>query len=114
MGNNPVLAASKLKAQINVVDLPQDRPLLTAGFKAVMHIHAVTIDCEIVKINESTSLETGEVEQKPRTVKPGQHAIVMIQLTRCIPIDQFCEATGRLGLLAIRTDGRTVAVGKVI
>merc|ERR1712003_231464 len=82
--DNPVLAASKLKAQINIVDLPPDRPLLTAGFKAVMHIHAVTIECEIIKINESTTLETGEVEQKPRAVKSGQHATIVVQLARSI------------------------------
>lgn len=112
--DHSVRASSRFKAEIDVLDLPQDRPLLSAGFTAVMHIHLVTIDCEIVKIHEATTLATGEVEQKPKAVRVGQRAVVVFQLTKEVAVDEFAEGRGRLGMIALRTDGRTVAVGKVV
>merc|ERR1712087_327906 len=47
---DPVRVCTKFKAQIKVIDLPEERPVLTSGYRAVMHVHTATEECEILKL----------------------------------------------------------------
>uniref|UniRef100_A0A7S1LNI0 GTP-eEF1A C-terminal domain-containing protein n=1 Tax=Alexandrium catenella TaxID=2925 RepID=A0A7S1LNI0_ALECA len=111
---DPVRAVTRLTAMMDVLELPQDRPLLTVGSRAVVHVHAVTSDCEILQISQVTNLSTGEVEQKPRHVRANHRARFTLSLFKALPVDEYCEGRGRLSLLAMRTDGRTIAVGRAM
>ena len=64
---------------MEVVELP--RPL-TAGFKAILHVHAATVEAEVEKILEAYDWSTGISSEKPKVVKAGQRLTVMLRLSR--------------------------------
>merc|ERR1711979_110731 len=45
----PARVVSKFKAQLQVIELPEERPVMTSGYKAVLHVHVANEECEIVK-----------------------------------------------------------------
>jgi len=55
---DPVRAVTKFKAKIQVLELSEERPVLTAGYKAVIHCHVAIEECEIFKLYECTDPKT--------------------------------------------------------
>ncbi|CAK9045900.1 unnamed protein product [Durusdinium trenchii] len=105
----PVQVSDYLKAQMEVIEMP--RPL-TAGFKAVLHVHAATVEAEIEKILEAFDWATGVTSEKPKVVKAGQRLTVMLRLSREVPL---CVSPGsRLGMVMLRLEETTVAIGHVM
>merc|ERR1712060_562915 len=37
--SQPIRAVTKFKAQLRIVELPEERPVMTSGYKAVIHVH---------------------------------------------------------------------------
>ena len=105
----PVQVSDYVKAQMEVIEMP--RPL-TAGFKAVLHVHAATVEAEIEKIQDAFDWATGVTTEKPKVVKAGQRLTVMIRLSREVPL---CASQGsRLGMLMLRSEETTVAIGHIL
>lgn len=108
-----VRSVTKFKCQLQVVELAEERPVITAGYKAVLHIHTATEECEISKLNESMSMKEKRKEKNPRFVREGSVVWCVISLQRPTPMDVFAE-TPQLGRFTLRDEGRTIAIGKVI
>merc|ERR1712232_246755 len=68
---DPVRPISKFKAQIQVLELPEERPVLTAGYKAIIHVHVAIEECEIIKLYESTDPKTKKTQKGPSFVREG-------------------------------------------
>ncbi|CAL4969483.1 unnamed protein product [Urochloa decumbens] len=102
---NPVSAVSEFNAQLQILEL-LDNAIFTAGYKAVLHIHSVVEECEIVELIEEidmkrkkeTDLKKKKSKRKPLFVKNGAVVVCRIQL----------------GRFTLRTEGKTVAIGKVV
>eukprot|EP00971_Amphidinium_carterae_P228770 4538251-Amphidinium_carterae.1 len=63
------------KAQLQVLELPEERPVLTAGYRAVMHVHvAIEVlfehmrapECEILKLYEARTKKDQQL-RNPRS-----------------------------------------------
>merc|ERR1740121_3128741 len=63
---NPIPVVTKFKAQIHLIELGADRPVLTSGYQAVMHAHVVSEECEIFKLYETMPLATKKKEKNPQ------------------------------------------------
>lgn len=109
--DQPVQCTQRLTAMLDVLQLPPEKPLITVGFRAVLHCHALQTDCEIIKIMEVRDLPSGEADQKAKHVRAGQSANLVLKLDDSLPAEEFAEERGRLGRLALRTNGHTVGVG---
>ncbi|PNT66458.1 hypothetical protein BRADI_3g12030v3 [Brachypodium distachyon] len=102
---NPVGAVSEFNAQLQILEL-LDNAIFTAGYKAVLHIHSVVEECEIVELIEEIDLKKKKEsdpkkrkpKKKPLFVKNGAVVVCRIQL----------------GRFTLRTEGKTIAVGKVV
>ncbi|CAE8632725.1 unnamed protein product [Polarella glacialis] len=110
----PVRAVSRFKASMDVLENPKIP--MTAGFKCVLHLHAATVEAEILKIVDSTDLKSGAVVEKPKVVRAGQRLTVLLELSREVALElpAASEAPGRLALLVLRSGETTVAIGHAI
>jgi elongation factor 1-alpha len=106
--NAPPTIAKEFQAQIIVVFHPT---AIAAGYTPVMHLAtsqtAATISELVAKIDPRTGQPT---EEKPKTLKTGDSAIVKITPLRPIVAETFKEYP-ELGRFALRDSGSTVAAG---
>ncbi|KAI4347233.1 hypothetical protein L6164_008062 [Bauhinia variegata] len=109
---NPVPAVTEFVAQLQILEL-LDNAIFTAGYKAVLHIHSVVEECEIVELLQQIDPKTKKpVKKKILFVKNGAVVVCRIQVTNMICIEKFSDFP-QLGRFTLRTEGKTVAVGKV-
>ncbi|WOL20191.1 eukaryotic peptide chain release factor GTP-binding subunit [Canna indica] len=117
---NPVSAVTEFKAQLQILEL-LDNAIFTAGYKAVLHIHAIVEECEIVELIEEIDMKKKKdadprkrkPKRKPLFVKNGAVVVCRIQVNNLICIENFSDFA-QLGRFTLRTEGKTVAVGKVV
>ncbi|XP_054817466.1 uncharacterized protein LOC129317134 isoform X1 [Prosopis cineraria] len=109
---NPIPAATEFVAQLQILEL-LDNAIFTAGYKAVLHIHCVVEECEIVELLQQIDPKTKKpMKKKPLFVKNGAVVVCRIQVNNMICIEKFADLP-QLGRFTLRTEGKTVAVGKV-
>nr|XP_010917147.1 eukaryotic peptide chain release factor GTP-binding subunit ERF3A isoform X2 [Elaeis guineensis] len=116
---NPINAVTEFNAQLQILEL-LDNAIFTAGYKAVLHIHAIVEECEIVDLIEeidtkkkNTDPKKKKPKRKPLFVKNGAVVVCCIQVNNLICIENFPDFA-QLGRFTLRTEGKTVAVGKVV
>merc|ERR1712070_666622 len=109
---DPVRTVTKFKAKIQVLELPEERPVLTAGYKAVIHVHVAIEECEIFKLYESTDPKTKKTQKAPNFVREGMAVVCSIALARPTAVDAFPGAQ-QLGRFTLRDEGRTIAIGAI-
>ncbi|KAK9153921.1 hypothetical protein Sjap_001401 [Stephania japonica] len=108
----PVGVVSEFDAQLQIIEL-LDNAIFTAGYKAVLHIHSVVEECEIVKLLQQIDPKTKKpMKKKVLFVKNGAIVVCRVQVNHLICIEKFSEFP-QLGRFTLRTEGKTVAVGKV-
>ncbi|KAH7528619.1 hypothetical protein FEM48_Zijuj05G0091400 [Ziziphus jujuba var. spinosa] len=108
----PIPAVTEFLAQLQILEL-LDNAIFTAGYKAVLHIHAVVEECEIVELLQQIDPRTRRpMKKKILFVKNGAVVVCRIQVNNMICIEKFSEFA-QLGRFTLRTEGKTVAVGKV-
>ncbi|TYZ58094.1 hypothetical protein PybrP1_006686 [[Pythium] brassicae (nom. inval.)] len=101
-------------AQIALVDTLEHRPLLTAGYKCILHCHTIAQECTVTKLLRPIDPKTGKPVRKPVTfIKQGQSVICRIEVEQSITIETF-ETMPQLGRLTLRDEGKTIAIGKVL
>ncbi|KAJ1271015.1 hypothetical protein BS78_06G096300 [Paspalum vaginatum] len=115
---NPVGAVTEFNAQLQILEL-LDNAIFTAGYKAVLHIHSVVEECEIVELIEEIDMKKKKTDpkkkskRKPLFVKNGAVVVCRIQVNNLICVEKFSDFP-QLGRFTLRTEGKTVAVGKVV
>ncbi|XP_058221185.1 uncharacterized protein LOC131331318 isoform X1 [Rhododendron vialii] len=108
----PIASVSEFGAQLQILEL-LDNAIFTAGYKAVLHIHAVVEECEIVELMQQIDPKTKKpMKKKVLFVKNGAVVVCRIQVNNVICIEKFSDFA-QLGRFTLRTEGKTVAVGKV-
>ncbi|PKA49968.1 Elongation factor 1-alpha C [Apostasia shenzhenica] len=117
---NAVNVVSEFNAQLQILEL-LDNAIFTAGYKAVLHIHSVVEECEIVELIEEIDLKKKKDvdpkkrkhKKKPLFVKSGAVVVCRIQVNNLICVENFSDFP-QLGRFTLRTEGKTIAVGKVV
>jgi len=108
--NNPPTIAKEFLGQIIVVYHPT---AIAAGYTPVLHCHTAQVAATITELVAKIDPRTGQpTEEKPKTIKTGDSAIVRIQPLRPLVIETFKEYS-ELGRYALRDMGSTVAAGIV-
>lgn len=108
----PIPVVTKFKAQIHVIELGPDRPVMTSGYVAVMHAHTASEECEILKLYETMVIQTKKKEKNPQFARPDSVVVCSIKLARPTAVDTF-QSSQQLGRFTLRVDGRTIAIGKI-
>merc|ERR1719469_1818519 len=109
----PAQVVTKFKAQLQIIELPEERPVLTSGYKAMMHVHTANEECEILKLYDSMSMtDRKKKEKNPTFVRENSVVTCSIQLARPTSVDTF-KGVQQLGRFTLRDEGRTIAIGKI-
>ena len=84
---------------------------MTAGTQAIFHSQCIEEECTVAEIFETTDAR-GKVLKKAPFVKVGMRAILKLRFTQSISCDTFSNAPF-LGRFTLRTEGKTIAIGKI-
>ncbi|KAH0469920.1 hypothetical protein IEQ34_001478 [Dendrobium chrysotoxum] len=117
---NPVHVVFEFNAQLQILEL-LDNAIFTAGYKAILHIHSIVEESEIVELIEEIDVKKKKdadpkkkkPKRKPLFVKNGAVVVCRIQVNNLICIENFSDFP-QLGRFTLRTEGKTIAVGKVV
>ncbi|CAL9031665.1 unnamed protein product [Prunus brigantina] len=110
---NPIPAVTDFFAQLQILEL-LDNAILTAGYKAVLHIHSIVEECEIIELISQMDPKTKKPMKKHiRFVKNGAVVVCKIQVNNLICVEKFSDFP-QLGRFTLRTEGKTIAVGKFL
>ena len=103
--------AWSFKAQVRILDLLEHKPLITAGYQCVLHIHTAVVDCMIAEV---TSMYDLGKRQTVKTVfgKSGSRLSVKIHVSSEVCVEPF-NALPFLGRFILRDEGKTIGFGKV-
>ncbi len=108
--DNPPSIAKEFIAQIIIVYHPT---AMAAGYTPVLHAHTAQVAGTITEIISKLDPRTGQpTEEKPKSVKTGDAALVKIQPLRPLCLETFQEFP-ELGRFAMRDMGTTIAAGVV-
>ncbi|KAG2303182.1 hypothetical protein Bca52824_031833 [Brassica carinata] len=108
----PVPAVTEFVAQLRIVEL-REREIFSAGYKAILHIHAVVEECEVMELISQIDMKTREpMKKKILFVKNGAAVVCRIQVRNSICLERFSDFP-QLGRFTLRTEGKTIAVGIV-
>uniref|UniRef100_A0A803P7G0 Tr-type G domain-containing protein n=1 Tax=Cannabis sativa TaxID=3483 RepID=A0A803P7G0_CANSA len=109
----PVAATTEFIARLQILEL-LDNAIFTAGYKAVLHIHSVVEECEIVELLQQIDPKTKKpMKKKVLFVKNGAVVLCRVQVSNLICIEKFSDFQ-QLGRFTLRSEGKTVAVGIVM
>ncbi|KAI5058431.1 hypothetical protein GOP47_0026601 [Adiantum capillus-veneris] len=110
----PIPAVVEFDAQLQILELLDHKAIFTAGYKAVLHIHSVVEECEIIELLHQIDPKTKKpIKKKPLFVKSGAIVVVRIQVDDVICVERFDDFP-QLGRFTLRDEGKTVAIGKPI
>lgn len=109
--NPPCRAVDKIICQIYVCEMPENTRIMTAGFQAMFHAHTCEEECSILKIFETTNAK-GQVVKGARFASVGMTCVCMIELAQTVPVETY-EKYPFLGRFTLRTEGKTIAIGKI-
>ncbi|GLT87685.1 hypothetical protein SLE2022_057520 [Rubroshorea leprosula] len=106
----PIPTVTEFTAQLQILEL-LDNAIFTAGYKAVLHIHSVVEECEIVELLQQIDPKTKKpMKKRVLFVKNGAVVVCCVQVNNLICVERFSDFA-QLGRFTLRTE---VAVGKVM
>lgn len=109
--DKPPKVVKEFTAQITVLNHPS---AIAAGYTPVFHAHTAQVACIFTKLEKKLDPKTGGTkEENPEFLKTGDAAIVRIQPTKPLVLENAKEFP-QLGRFAIRDMGQTVAAGMCI
>lgn len=101
---------TKFEAQIMLLDL---KNIVSAGYACMLHVHTAASECTITTLVARLDKKTKEpVEKKPKFLKPGDSALVRIEVPQTICVELF-TSFDRFGRFMLRDEGKTIAIGVI-
>ncbi|EGR30896.1 hypothetical protein IMG5_121420 [Ichthyophthirius multifiliis] len=100
-------------AEINILKLPDHKPILSQGYSCVLHIHTSVIEVEIEQVEAVMNLDNKRLN-KISFLKSGQIGVVKISLKNShLCLEKF-EKIQNLGRFTLRDEEKTIGFGKVM
>jgi len=113
-GNLGCPAVRRFEAQLIIVELLEHKSIFSAGYTAVLHVHAVAEECSILQLTSSIDKKTGKRSKKaPMFVKSGGVITCIIEVEQPICVETF-ESAPQLGRFTLRDEGKTIGIGKIL
>ncbi|XP_067623994.1 eukaryotic peptide chain release factor GTP-binding subunit ERF3A isoform X1 [Eurosta solidaginis] len=108
---NPIKTGKIFDAQVVILE---HKSIICAGYSAVMHIHCaaeeITVKALICLVDKKTAEKS---KTRPRFVKQDQVAIMRIECSGMICLEQF-KLFPQMGRFTLRDENKTIAIGKVL
>jgi len=105
-------AVKQFRAKLRVLDLLEHKPLLTAGYQCVLHIHTAVLDCSILQIEGVVDPVTHQRQRIPYG-RSQSRLIVTIEATESVSVAAYSHSPW-LGAFTLRDEGKTIGLGRVL
>jgi peptide chain release factor subunit 3 len=100
-----------LECEINILELPEHKPIMSSGYTCVMHLHSALEDIFIKDILAEYDKEKNAKTSK--FLRSGSLGLVRIQtMNNPICCEKF-ETMPQLGRFTLRDEGKTIATGQI-
>ena len=110
----PVSCQKKFEAIISLLELLPHKPVFSAGYSAVIHIHSAVEECSVIGLLEELDRKTLQSKKiKPLFIKSGCVVRVVLECKNDICVETF-ENLPQLGRFTLRDEGKTIGIGKII
>jgi len=96
-----------------IVELLDHRPLITAGYSCVLHIHTASEEVTFSHLLESVDKKLKRKKLNPQFVKNGEMVVCILQLAQPVCMESFLIRP-QLGRFTLRDEGKTIAIGKIL
>lgn len=107
----PIKTGKIFDAQVVILE---HKSIICAGYSAVMHIHCAAEEVTVKALICLVDKKTGEKSKtRPRFVKQDQVAIMRIECSGLICLEQF-KLFPQMGRFTLRDENKTIAIGKVL
>jgi len=107
--DNLCAASAVFDAQIMIYEY---KSIISAGFKAIMHLHSVVEEVTIEKLLYTIDRKTGS-KKKVAFVKQDQTVVARLRVSGPICVETF-KNMPKMARLALRDENITIALGKVL
>lgn len=112
--SRPVPAVVEFDAQLQILELLDHKAIFTPGYKAILHIHSIVEECEIMELLHQIDQKTKKpIKKKVLFVKSGSVVVCRVEVNASICVEKFSDVP-QLGRFTLRDEGRTVAIGKIV
>lgn len=109
--SNPIKTGKIFDAQVVILE---HKSIICAGYSAVMHIHCAAEEITVKALICLVDKKSGEKSKtRPRFVKQDQVAIMRIECSGMICLEQF-KLFPQMGRFTLRDENKTIAIGKVL
>lgn len=109
--SNPIKIGKVFDAQVVILE---HKSIICAGYSAVMHIHCAAEEITVKALICLVDKKTGDKSKtRPRFVKQDQVAIMRIECSGLICLEQF-KLFPQMGRFTLRDENKTIAIGKVL
>ncbi|XP_055858529.1 eukaryotic peptide chain release factor GTP-binding subunit ERF3A isoform X1 [Episyrphus balteatus] len=109
--HNPIKTGKIFDAQVVILE---HKSIICAGYSAVMHIHCAAEEVTVKALICLVDKKTGDKSKtRPRFVKQDQVAIMRIECSGMICLEQF-KLFPQMGRFTLRDENKTIAIGKVL
>ncbi|KAF7457918.1 putative elongation factor Tu [Cryptosporidium felis] len=103
----------RFKAQLLLVELLEQRPLITNGYECIIHCNTSCEEVSIDELLEGIELSTKKKKLRPAFVKSQYMLVCNMTLTNPLCIEEFAKCP-QMGRFTLRDEGKTIAVGKIL
>jgi len=104
----------RFEAQLAIVELLEHKSIFSAGYTAILHVHAIAEECSIVQLTAQVDKKTGKRSKKaPMFVKSGAVITCIIETEQVVCIEPF-DVCPQLGRFTLRDEGKTIGIGKIL
>ena len=104
-------AVKEFEATLMVLDLLEARPIFSAGYDAVIHIHTAVEEIQVTALIGELDKATKKLKRVP-FVKANSTCKCRFLLSRPLCLETF-DVMPQLGRFCLRDEGKTIGIGKI-
>jgi len=106
------LVCYEFEAELQVLQLHENRPIMGEGYKCILHIHIAMEDATIAKVFRRYETEKKDMVAS-KFLKSGNKGIVIIRCELPLCLEKY-DVLPNLGRFTIRDESLTIGTGKVL
>lgn len=109
-------ATDLFEAELDVLELLKEKPVISSGFTATLHMHTIVEEVEIkalVKAVETNEKGAETVVDKPKFVRSNCKLTGRIALSKPIAVEKL-DVMPKLAKFTLRDKDKTIAIGRVM
>ena len=114
--DNPAPITELFEAELQILELLPHLPIISPGYKSMMHLHCIGDEVEIKTLKGIYELDGNGneyVRKNPKYCKSGAKCLVTIKSRVPVSAEKYSDIE-QMGRFTLRDEGKTIALGKIL